>query len=137
VRELKERLEAENVVLQQEVRRSGEFDEIVGRSPALVALLGNLQRVAAADAPVLVLGETGTGTDLVARAVHDRSPRRGRPLVAVNRAALPPSLIESELFGYEKGALENRCYLARPSGAWGSSGAGGPPDGGLEGARGP
>ena len=105
VRELKERLEAENVVLQQEIRRSGEFEEIVGRSPALVALLGNLQRVAATDAPVLVLGETGTGKDLVARAVHDRSPRRERPLVTVNCAALPPSLIESELFGYEKGAF--------------------------------
>ena len=105
VRELKERLEAENVVLQQEVRGSGEFEEIVGRSPALVALLGKVQRVAATDAPVLVLGETGTGKDLVARAVHDRSPRRGRPLVTVNCAALPPSLIESELFGYEKGAF--------------------------------
>jgi transcriptional regulator with GAF, ATPase, and Fis domain len=105
VRELKERLEAENVVLQQEVRRSGEFEEIVGRNPALVALLDKVQLVAATDAPVLVLGETGTGKDLVARAVHDRSPRRGRPLVTVNCAALPPSLIESELFGYEKGAF--------------------------------
>jgi formate hydrogenlyase transcriptional activator len=105
VRELKERLEAENVVLQQEIRRSGEFEEIVGRSPALVALLANLRRVAATDAPVLVLGETGTGKDLVARAVHDRSPRRGRALVTVNCAALPPTLIESELFGYEKGAF--------------------------------
>jgi formate hydrogenlyase transcriptional activator len=105
VRELKDRLEAENVVLQQEVRRSGEFDEIVGRSPALVALLENLQRVAETGAPVLVLGETGTGKDLVARAVHDRSPRRGRPLVTVNCAALPPTLMESELFGYEKGAF--------------------------------
>jgi formate hydrogenlyase transcriptional activator len=105
VRELKERLEAENVVLQQEVRRSGELEEIVGRSPALVALLDKVQLVAATDAPVLVLGETGTGKDLVARAIHDRSLRRGRPLVTVNCAALPPSLIESELFGYEKGAF--------------------------------
>jgi transcriptional regulator with GAF, ATPase, and Fis domain len=105
VQDLKERLQAENVVLQQEMRRSGEFDEIVGRSPALVALLDKLRLVAATDAPVLVLGETGTGKDLVARAVHERSPRRERPLVTVNCAALPPTLIESELFGYEKGAF--------------------------------
>ena len=105
VRELKERLEAENVVLKEEIRASGEFEEIVGRSPALAVLLDRVRLVAATDAPVLVLGETGTGKDLVARAVHDRSPRRGRPLVTVNCAALPPSLIESELFGYEKGAF--------------------------------
>jgi transcriptional regulator with GAF, ATPase, and Fis domain len=104
VRELKDRLEAENVVLQEEIRGAGEFAEIVGRSPALVVLLDKVRRVAATDAPVLVLGETGTGKDLVARAVHDRSPRRGRPLVTVNCAALPPSLIESELFGRERGA---------------------------------
>ena len=77
----------------------------MGRSPALVRAAGQVRRVAATDAPVLVLGETGTGKDLVARAVHDRSPRRGRPLVTVNCAALPPTLIESELFGYEKGAF--------------------------------
>jgi transcriptional regulator with GAF, ATPase, and Fis domain len=103
--ELKERLEAENVVLQQEIRRSSDFEEIVGRSPALAFLLEQVRRVAPTDAPVLVLGETGTGKDLVARAVHERSPRRGRPLVTVNCAALPATLIESELFGYEKGAF--------------------------------
>ena len=105
VRELKERLEAENAVLQQEIRRSGEFEEMVGRSPALSVLLHQVQQVADTDAPVLVLGETGTGKDLLARAVHDRSPRRDRPLVTVNCAALPAALIESELFGYEKGAF--------------------------------
>jgi transcriptional regulator with GAF, ATPase, and Fis domain len=105
VSELKERLEAENVVLRQEIRRSGDFEEIVGRSPALAVLLEQVRQVAATDAPVLVLGETGTGKDLVARAVHDSSPRRGRPLVTVNCAALPAALIESELFGYEKGAF--------------------------------
>jgi transcriptional regulator with GAF, ATPase, and Fis domain len=105
VSELKERLQAENVVLQQEIRRSGEFEEIVGRSPALAVLLQQVRQVAETDTPVLVLGETGTGKDMVARAVHDRSPRRGRPLVTVNCAALPATLIESELFGYERGAF--------------------------------
>ena len=105
VRELKERLEAENVVLQQEVREANDFGEIVGRSPVLALLLEQVRQVAGTDAPVLLLGETGTGKDLMARAVHDRSPRRGRPLVTVNCAALPTALIESELFGYEKGAF--------------------------------
>jgi formate hydrogenlyase transcriptional activator len=103
--ELKERLQAENVVLQQEIRRLGEFEEIVGRSPAVAGLLQQVRQVAGTDAPVLVLGETGTGKDLVARAVHDHSPRRARPLVTVNCAALPAALIESELFGYERGAF--------------------------------
>jgi transcriptional regulator with GAF, ATPase, and Fis domain len=114
VRELKDRLEAENVVLQQEIRRSGEFEEIVGRSPALAVVLHQVSQVAETDAPVLVLGETGTGKDLVARAIHDRSRRRHRPLVTVNCAALPAALIESELFGYERGAFTGA--LARTPG---------------------
>jgi len=105
VRELKERLEAENVVLQQELRHAGDFEEIVGRSPRLALVLEQVRRVAETDAPVLVLGETGTGKELVARAVHDKSARRGRPLIIVNCAALPAALIESELFGYERGAF--------------------------------
>jgi len=114
VSEMKERLQAENVVLQQEVRRAGEFEEIVGRSPALSVLLHQVEQVAETDAPVLVLGETGTGKDVLARAVHDRSPRRSRPLVTVNCAALPDALIESELFGYERGAFTGA--LARTPG---------------------
>jgi formate hydrogenlyase transcriptional activator len=105
VSELKERLEAENVVLQQEIRRSSDFEEIVGRSPALDRLLEQVRQVAATDTPVLLLGETGTGKDLMARALHEISPRRGRAIVTVNCAALPGPLIESELFGYEKGAF--------------------------------
>jgi transcriptional regulator with GAF, ATPase, and Fis domain len=105
VSELKERLEAENVVLQQEVRHAHGFAEIVGTSPALGRVLAKVEQVAATDAPVLLLGETGTGKDLVARALHERSRRRDRPLVTVNCAALPASLVESELFGYEKGAF--------------------------------
>jgi chemotaxis protein methyltransferase CheR len=112
--EFKDRLEAENVVLQQEIRRSGEFEEIVGRSPALAVVLHQVSQVAETDAPVLVLGETGTGKDLVARAIHDRSRRRHRPLVTVNCAALPAALIESELFGYERGAFTGA--LARTPG---------------------
>jgi transcriptional regulator with GAF, ATPase, and Fis domain len=105
VTELKERLEAENVALWDEVRHSRGVDEIVGTSPALSRLLAQVEQVAATDAPVLLLGETGTGKDLVARALHDRSRRHGRPLVTVNCAALPPTLVESELFGYERGAF--------------------------------
>jgi transcriptional regulator with GAF, ATPase, and Fis domain len=105
VQELKERLEAENVVLHQQVRRGSGFDEIVGTSAALGRVLAQVEQVAPTDAPVLFLGETGTGKDLVARALHDRSRRRERPLVTVNCAALPATLVESELFGYEKGAF--------------------------------
>jgi transcriptional regulator with GAF, ATPase, and Fis domain len=105
VRELKERLEAENVVLRQEIRHAHGFDEVVGTSPALARVLEQVQQVASTDAPVLLLGETGTGKDVVARAIHARSRRANRPLVTVNCAALPATLIESELFGYEKGAF--------------------------------
>lgn len=79
--------------------------EIVGNAPPLLDLIGRLQLVAATDSTVLVLGETGTGKELVARAVHGRSPRRAQPLVKVNCAALPRDLVESELFGHEKGAF--------------------------------
>jgi len=105
VSELKERLEAENAVLQQEVRHAHGFDEIVGTSPALGRVLAQVEQVAPTDAPVLLLGETGTGKELVARALHERSRRSDRPLVTVNCAALPATLVESELFGYEKGAF--------------------------------
>jgi transcriptional regulator with GAF, ATPase, and Fis domain len=105
VEALKERLEAENVVLQQQVRHAQGFDEMVGTSAALGRVLAQVEQVAPTDAPVLLLGETGTGKDLVARALHDRSRRRERPLVTVNCAALPATLVESELFGYEKGAF--------------------------------
>jgi transcriptional regulator with GAF, ATPase, and Fis domain len=105
VEAVKERLEAENVVLQHEVRHAHGFDEMVGTSAPLRHVLAQVERVAPTDAPVLLLGETGTGKDLVARAVHERSRRRERPLVTINCAALPATLIESELFGYEKGAF--------------------------------
>jgi transcriptional regulator with GAF, ATPase, and Fis domain len=105
VEELKDRFEAENVLLHREVRHGHGFETIVGRSAALGRVLSQIEQVAPTDSPVLLLGETGTGKDLVARALHDRSRRRERPMVSVNCAALPPTLIESELFGYERGAF--------------------------------
>jgi transcriptional regulator with GAF, ATPase, and Fis domain len=81
------------------------FAEIVGESPLLRTALARVEAVADTDSTVLLLGETGTGKELFARAIHDRGPRRGRPLIRVNCAALPPSLIESELFGHERGAF--------------------------------
>ena len=100
-----DRLEAENIYLRQEVDRNHGFDEIIGNSPAVLRCLRMVEQVADTTTPVLVLGETGTGKELIARAIHEHSARRDRPLVKVNCAALPANLIESELFGYEKGAF--------------------------------
>ena len=102
---LKERLEAENVYLQEELKTQYEFVDVVGRSAAMSRVLRQVEQVAGTDATVLLLGETGTGKELVARSVHSRSQRKDRPLVKVNCAALPATLIESELFGHEKGAF--------------------------------
>jgi formate hydrogenlyase transcriptional activator len=102
---LRERLEAENVYLQEEIREARDFGDIVGRNALLRAALNKVDQVAPTDAPVLLLGETGTGKELLARALHARSPRRHAPLIAVNCAALPATLVESELFGHEKGAF--------------------------------
>jgi formate hydrogenlyase transcriptional activator len=84
---------------------SSEFEDIIGDSPALRVALGRVQQVAPTDATVIILGETGTGKELFARAVHERSPRRNQPFVRVNCAALPSTLIETELFGHERGAF--------------------------------
>ena len=105
VERLRDRLLAENVYLQEEIRGSHGFDEIVGRSEPLRGTLTRIEHVANTDASVLLLGETGTGKELFARAIHNRSPRSDHPLVKVNCAALPSSLIESELFGHVKGAF--------------------------------
>jgi formate hydrogenlyase transcriptional activator len=101
---LKHRLEKENVYLQEEIELLSDHAEIVGQSSAVKQFLGQAEQVAPTDAAVLVLGETGTGKELLARAIHRMSNRRDRPLVTVNCATLPPTLVESELFGREKGA---------------------------------
>ena len=102
---LNERLRQENRDLAEEARTPYRFDEIIGQSPALLQLLAQVRLVAPTDTTVLIQGETGTGKELLARAVHDLSPRRGRALIKLNCAALPAQLIESELFGHEKGAF--------------------------------
>jgi formate hydrogenlyase transcriptional activator len=102
---LKARLERENVYLQDEIRREHNFDEIVGASPPLLEVLRRVEQAAPTDATVLILGETGTGKELIARAIHDRSARRTRPLVKVNCGAIAAGLVESELFGHVKGAF--------------------------------
>ncbi|MBZ5553701.1 MAG: sigma 54-interacting transcriptional regulator [Acidobacteriia bacterium] len=102
---LKNRLEAENVYLQEEIRREHDFEEIVGSSPALLDLLRNLEQVAPTTSTVLICGETGTGKELIARAIHNCSLRKDRPLVKVNCSAISAGLVESELFGHVKGAF--------------------------------
>jgi transcriptional regulator with GAF, ATPase, and Fis domain len=110
---LRERLAAENLYLHAELVEAQDFGEIVGRSPALGAVVEKVRQVADTGAPVLLLGETGTGKELLARALHAHSRRRARSFIAVNCAALPAALIESELFGHEKGAFTGASQ-ARP-----------------------
>jgi formate hydrogenlyase transcriptional activator len=105
IRALKDQLYKENLVLRDEVDRTSMFEEIVGASAALKHVLTRVSKVASSDSTVLINGETGTGKELVARAIHRRSPRSARPFVAVNCAAIPRDLIASELFGHEKGAF--------------------------------
>jgi formate hydrogenlyase transcriptional activator len=104
-KQAEERLRQENVALREELDKASMFEEIVGTSRSLKAVLSRIAKVAPTDSTVLITGETGTGKELIARAVHKRSQRSGRPFVSVNCAALPPTLVSSELFGHEKGAF--------------------------------
>jgi len=100
-----ERLQEENVALREEIDKTSMFEEIVGSSPALIAALSRVSKVAGSDSTVLITGETGTGKELIARAIHRRSGRSANAFVAVNCAAIPRDLIASELFGHERGAF--------------------------------
>jgi predicted ATPase/GAF domain-containing protein len=105
IKGLKDRLQNENVALREEVARASMFEEIVGTSPPLQSVLSRISKVAPSDSSVLITGETGTGKELVARAIHRRSRRASHAFVSVNCAAIPRDLIASELFGHEKGAF--------------------------------
>ena len=105
IRALTEQLRSENIALREEVDKTSMFEEIVGASAPLRAVLSQVSKVAPTHSTVLITGETGTGKELVARAIHKRSPRSPHAFVAVNCAAIPPSLIASELFGHERGAF--------------------------------
>jgi formate hydrogenlyase transcriptional activator len=105
IAELKDKLKQEKLYLEEEIRSEADFEGIVGQSSALRQVLQMVETVAASDSTVLLLGETGTGKELIARALHDRSRRRDRTLIRLNCAAIPTGLLESELFGHERGAF--------------------------------
>jgi formate hydrogenlyase transcriptional activator len=105
IRELKDKLAQEKLYLEDEIRAEMNFAQIIGKSPALRRVLKPVEIVAPTDSTVLIYGETGTGKELIARAIHDLSPRRSKPFVKLNCAAIPTGLLESELFGHEKGAF--------------------------------
>jgi len=105
IHQLKDQLHRETIVLREEIDTTSIFEEIVGSSPPLRAVLSQLSKVGPTDSTVLITGETGTGKELIAQAIHKRSSRSARAFVAVNCAAIPPSLVASELFGHEKGAF--------------------------------
>jgi formate hydrogenlyase transcriptional activator len=105
IAELKDRMAEEKIYLEEEIRTEHNFEEIVGNSPAIKHVLQQIEIVAKTDSTVMILGETGTGKELIARAIHNLSNRRGRALVKLNCAAIPTGLLESELFGHEKGAF--------------------------------
>jgi formate hydrogenlyase transcriptional activator len=102
---LKDKLAAEKIYLEDEIRSDYNFEEIIGEAPALKRALSEVETVARTESTVLIRGETGTGKELIARAIHDLSPRKQRTLVKINCAAIPTGLLESELFGHERGAF--------------------------------
>jgi PAS domain S-box-containing protein len=110
IRTLKDQLFKENIALRDEIDKASMFEEIVGESPALQAVLTRVAKVAPTDSTVLITGETGTGKELIARAIHKRSLRSSRAFVSVNCAAIPSTLISSELFGHERGAFTGALH---------------------------
>ena len=113
IKRLKDRLQDENLALREEIDQAFMFEEIVGASPALKSVLSHVSKVAPTDSTVLISGETGTGKELIARAIHKHSRRADRAFVSLNCAATPPSLIASELFGHEKGAFTGAVQQRR------------------------
>jgi formate hydrogenlyase transcriptional activator len=113
IKRLKDRLHDENVVLREEIDQVSMFEEIVGSSPALKTVLASIVKVAPTDSTVLITGETGTGKELIARAIHKGSQRAGQAFITVNCASIPSSLIASELFGHEKGAFTGALQQRR------------------------
>ena len=105
IKALRDELQRENIVLREELGKTSMFEEVIGTSSALQMVLARAAKVAPTDSTVLIMGETGTGKELIARAIHKRSKRSERPFISVNCAAVPSSLIMSELFGHEKGAF--------------------------------
>ena len=112
---LKARLQEENVYLQEEISKEHNFEEIVGNSRVLLEVLRSVETVAPTDSTVLIMGETGCGKELIARAIHSRSQRKHRPLVKLNCGAIPTGLVESELFGHmsEKRPLTRLGWIQR------------------------
>src|SRR4029077_3889406 len=104
-KQAEERTQQENIALREQIDQIFMFEEIVGSSPALKIVISNIVKVAPTDSTVLITGETGTGKELVARAIHKSSQRVGQPFITVNCASIPSSLVASELFGHEKGAF--------------------------------
>jgi formate hydrogenlyase transcriptional activator len=105
ITELQNKLETETLYVEDEIRSEKGFEEIIGHSAVIRTVLQKIETVAPTDSTVLICGETGTGKELVARAIHERSPRRSNAFVKLNCAAIPTGLLESELFGHEKGAF--------------------------------
>ena len=113
IKRLKDRLQDENLILREEIDQAFMFDDIVGSSPVLQSVLSSIVKVAPTDTTILISGETGTGKELIARAIHKRSRRSNQAFVSINCAAIPPSLIASELFGHEKGAFTGAVQQRR------------------------
>ena len=113
IEHLKDRLQEENLALREEVDHASMFEEIVGSSTTMRIVISNIMKVAPTDSTVLISGETGTGKELIARAIHKRSRRSNQAFVSVNCAAIPASLIASELFGHEKGAFTGAVQQRR------------------------